>query len=76
MSETKELRGDTPAELVRALDALALADGMTRNAYVVRTLGAHVKLVLHKHSLLQSMLRGNPLLPEASAPTPNDYKDI
>ena len=69
MGDTKELRGDTPAELVRALDALALAEGTTRNAYVVRTLAAHVKGVLHKHSLLQSMLRGNPLLPDAPAPT-------
>ena len=69
MNDTKELRGDTPSELVKALDALALADNMTRNAYVVQTLAAHVKKVLHKHSLLQSMLRGNPLLPDASAPT-------
>ena len=34
-SDTKELRGDAPTDLVTALDALALAKDMTRQAYIV-----------------------------------------
>ena len=61
MNEMKELRGDAPADMVRALDAFALADDLSRNAYVNKVLAAHVKQVLHRHSLVASMLRGNPL---------------
>lgn len=62
--ETKELRGDAPADLVRALDALALANDKTRAVYMVWVLEQHVKVELHKHSLIASMMRGNPLLPD------------
>jgi len=63
MADTKELRGDADADLVRALDALALAHDMTRHAYMLRVLEKHIALELHKASLLSSMLRGNPLYP-------------
>ena len=61
-SETKELRGDAPADLVRALDALALSKDMTRHAYVIDVLEAHVRKELHRVTLINAMMRGNPLL--------------
>lgn len=64
--ETKELRGLAPADLVRALDAIALAKGMDRNAYVNQVLESHVKSYLNELTLVVSMMRGNPLLPDAS----------
>lgn len=64
--DTKELRGDAPADLVRALDALALAEDMTRHQYCLVVLNKHVASVLHKHSLISSMLAGNPLLPDSN----------
>lgn len=63
--ETLELRGDAPADLVRALDALALADDKTRHAYCVEVLERHVRKELHRLSLIASAMRGNPLLPES-----------
>lgn len=63
--DTKELRGDAPADLVQALDALAQADGQNRNAYVNKVLLAHVKERLHQISLGHRMLIGNPLYPES-----------
>ena len=64
-SDTKELRGDAPADLVQALDALAQAEGQSRNAYVNKVLLAHVKDRLHQISLGHRMLIGNPLYPES-----------
>ena len=63
-SDTKELRGEAPADLVRALDALALSHDMTRHAYIVDVLEKHVKKELHRVTLITSMMRGNPLLTE------------
>ena len=63
-NDTKELRGDADADLVRALDALAMTEDMTRHAYMLRVLSEHVAGKLHKSSLLHSMLRGNPLYPD------------
>ena len=63
--DTKERRGDAPADLVQALDALAQADGQSRNAYVNKVLLAHVKERLHQISLGHRMLIGNPLYPES-----------
>ena len=70
MIETKELRGDAPADLVRALDALALGEDRRRNAYVTKILEAHVKLECHKLSLKDSMLRGNPYYPASNRSAP------
>ena len=63
MQDTKELRGDCPADLVRALDALALSRDRSRNEYVVEVLAAHVKRKLNELSLAHRMLTGNPLYP-------------
>ena len=66
VADTKELRGLAPADLVRALDAIALAKGLDRNAYVNQVLELHVKSYLDELTVVTSMLRGNPLLPESS----------
>lgn len=66
MSDTKELRGDAPAELVQALDALAQAEGQSRNAYINSVLLNHVKKRAHEISLGHRMLLGNPLYPESN----------
>jgi hypothetical protein len=63
-SDTKELRGLAPADLVRALDAIALAKGLDRNAYVNQVLESHVKSYLDELTVVTQMLRGNPLLAE------------
>lgn len=65
-SETKELRGLAPADLVRALDAIALAKGLDRNAYVNQILEAHVRSYLNELTVVSSMLRGNPLLADSA----------
>lgn len=65
-NETKELRGDCPADLVRALDALALSVGTSRNSYVNTVLEGHVKQKLHELSLCHRMLQGNPMYPDVS----------
>lgn len=57
-----ELRGMAPASLAAALDALAMAEDQDRNAYVVKVLEVHVREQLRKASLLNRVLRGNPLL--------------
>ena len=38
-----ELRGLCPIELAQALDAIAMAKGMDRNAYVVHVLSLEVR---------------------------------
>lgn len=60
-----ELRGLCATELAQALDALAHADGMDRNTYVVAVLDKHVKVEAHKTMVRHRMLRGNPYLMEA-----------
>ena len=66
MADTKELRGDAPIDLVVALDALALAKDMTRNAYVVDVLLKHANKEIHRHIVEANALRGNPLLASLS----------
>lgn len=63
--EKIELRGLCPTELAQALDALAHADGIDRNAYVVAVLDRHVKVEAHKTMVRHRMLRGNPYLMDA-----------
>lgn len=65
-----ELRGLAPAELATALDALALSQEKDRNSYVVEVLERHVRRELAKASLVTRVLRGNPLLAEASGGLP------
>ena len=65
VTEKVELRGLRPTELAQALDALAHADRMDRNAYVVQVLEAHVKVEAHKTMVRHRMLRGNPYFTDA-----------
>lgn len=60
-----ELRGLAPADLVCALDAIALAKGLDRNAYIVEVLETHVRDYLEEISVVTTTLRGNPLLSDA-----------
>ena len=59
-----ELRGLCPADLAQALDALAHADGMDRNTYVVSVLDREVRRVAHEAIVLHRTLRGNTYLAE------------
>lgn len=68
-SEQKELRGDVPVELLSALDAIALAYGVTRIAVVIKLLTRDVNLIAHRSNVLQRMAPGNPLLSEPTAPS-------
>lgn len=65
-AEKVELRGLCPAELGQALDAIAMAKGMDRNAYVVHVLTSEVQRYLAEASLALRVLQGNPLVAEAS----------
>ena len=65
-AEKVELRGLAPRELAEALDALALANSMTRNDYSLHVLSLHVKAELAKVNLLSRALHGNPLLMESA----------
>lgn len=65
-SEQKELRGLAPIELVTALDAIAMAKGLDRNAYVNQVLLCHVHKYLDEVNVVTTTLRGNPLLAEAT----------
>ena len=62
-----ELRGLAPIDLVKALDALAQAEGLDRTEYVNSVLHAHVVSEVHKTTMRFRMLRGNPYLTESSA---------
>lgn len=59
-----ELRGLAPSDLVRALDLMALAKGLDRNAYIVDVLEKHVAAYLEEISVVACGMRGNPLMPE------------
>lgn len=61
-SAAMELRGQCPSHIVAALDALAMARGLDRNAYVNSILSAHVQEEVDRASVLVRTLRGNPLL--------------
>lgn len=66
-SDKAELRGLAPIELVKALDALAQADGLDRTEYVNLILDLHVKREVHKTTVRMRMLRGNPYLADPHA---------
>ena len=73
-SDTKELRGDAPTHLVCALDALAHSKDITRHAYCLQVLEAHVIQELHKVTVIRRMMRGNPLLPEPTGHAPDAFR--
>lgn len=65
-NDKTELRGLVSQDLATALDAIAMAKGMDRHAYVVRVLEKEVRQVLHEISVVHRVLRGNPLMPDAT----------
>lgn len=64
MADKVELRGMCPFDLAQALDAIAMAKGLDRNAYVVQVLTNEVTRYLHEASVATRVLRGNALMPE------------
>ena len=60
-----ELRGLCPLELAQALDAIAMAKGLDRNAFVVHVLTSEVRRNLSEAKVAVRALRGNPLLAES-----------
>ena len=71
-ADNTELRGLVTADLAQALDAIAMARGMNRHAYVVQVLEADVRRVAHETSLLSRLLRGNAYLTEAHGGARNE----
>jgi len=69
-ADKTELRGLCPVDLAQALDAIAHAEGMDRNGYIVQILDAHVKVIAHKQILLGRMLKGNTYLTQADGRAP------
>jgi len=60
-----ELRGIVSADLAQALDAIAMAKGLNRHAYVVSILDAEVKRWVREASMGTRVLRGNTYLTDA-----------
>lgn len=65
-----ELRGLCPLELAQALDAIAMAKGLDRNAFVVHVLTSEVRRYLAEANVALRALRGNPLLAESDGSPP------
>ena len=63
-ADRTELRGVVTTDLAQALDAIAMAKGIDRHAYVVQVLESEVRQVTHEASVIARVLRGNPLMPE------------
>jgi len=66
MTDKTELRGLCPLELAQALDAIAMSKGLDRNAYVVKVLDEHVRVLLREDIVRARALRGNPMLTECN----------
>ena len=66
-ADKTELRGMAPADLVAALDAIAISRDMDRTALVNQVLTKYVKQVAHEMNVLHRMARGNALLSADSA---------
>jgi hypothetical protein len=64
-SDNTELRGIVSADLAQALDAIAMAKGLNRHAYVVSILDAEVKRWVREASMGTRVLRGNTYLTDA-----------
>lgn len=65
-AEKSELRQLAPTHLLQALDAIAMARGMERHAYIEAVLTAEAKKVAHEAMVLSRCLQGNPLVSESS----------
>ena len=61
-ADKSELRQLAPSHLLQALDAIAMAKGMERHAYIEAVLTAEVVKVGHEAMVVARCLQGNPLL--------------
>ena len=61
-ADKSELRQLAPNHLLQALDAIAMAKGMERHAYIEAVLSAEARRVAHEASVISRCLQGNPLL--------------
>jgi hypothetical protein len=64
-ADNTELRGIVSADLAQALDAIAMAKGLNRHAFVVSILDAEVKRWVREASMGTRVMRGNTYLTEA-----------
>lgn len=65
-SLTVELRGECPRHTVDMLDAVSLAEDITRTALVNRILGEWEKRERHRASVVNRVLGLNPAVSDAS----------
>lgn len=69
-SDTVELRGECPREIVDVLDAISMARHYpSRNTLVVEILRAWADKVLHENSVVSAVMRRKPSTPEAAGGT-------
>jgi len=64
-TDKAELRQLAPVHLLQALDAIAMAKGMERTAYIEAVLTREVKTVAHEASVISRCMHGNPLASES-----------
>ena len=64
-TDKAELRQQVPLTLLQVLDAIAMAKGFERHAYVEHILTADVKKVAHEASVIARCMRSNPLMPDS-----------
>ena len=64
-TDKSELRQLAPTHLLQALDAIAMAKGMERHAYIEAVLTAEAKKVAHEASVITRCLQSNPMLSDA-----------
>ena len=69
-AEKSELRQLAPNHLLQALDAIAMAKGMERHAYIEAVLKAEVVRVGHEAMVVACCLQGNPLLSDDAGVNP------
>lgn len=65
-ADKAELRQLAPTSLLQALDAIAMAKGMERHAYIEAVLKAEVLKVGHEAMVVARCLQGNPLLSDST----------
>ena len=69
-SDKSELHQLAPNHLLQALDAIAMAKGMERHAYIEAVLKAEVVRVGHEAMVVARCLQGNPLLSDDAGVNP------
>lgn len=67
--DSTELRAECPREVVDVLDAVSIAQRLTRNQLVLRILHDWARDRLHEASLVTRVARGNPAAPESGGGT-------